>query len=157
MRSSRTPWILGAALVLAGAGLLFLRPSARAQGPVVHVVKSSTCGCCSAWIAHLEHAGFRVEARDVDDATLDAAMRTGGVPEQLAACHTATVAGYTIEGHVPAADIERLLAERPAIRGLAVPGMPGGSPGMESAPPERYQVIAFDSAGGTSVWAVHGP
>ncbi len=157
MRISRTSWIVAAVVVLAGAGYLFLRPSARAQGPVVEVVKSPTCGCCSLWVSHLTDAGFQVTVRDVDQASLDAAMRQGGVPGDLAACHTATVDGYTIEGHVPAADIQRLLAERPAIRGLAVPGMPGGSPGMASAPAERYQVIAFDSAGGTSVWSVHGP
>jgi hypothetical protein len=157
MRVSRTSWIVAAVVVLAGAGFLFLRPSARAQGPVVEVVKSPTCGCCSLWVAHLEDAGFQVKVRDVDQASLDAAMRRGGVPDGLEACHTATVEGYTIEGHVPAADIQRLLAERPAIRGLAVPGMPGGSPGMESAPAERYQVVAFDSAGGSRVWSVHGP
>jgi hypothetical protein len=157
MRLSRTAWIVAAALLLAGGGILLLRPSARAQGPVVEVVKSPTCGCCSLWVEHLRDAGFRVNVRDVDQAGLDAAMRQGGVPAELAACHTATVDGYTIEGHVPVADIQRLLAERPAIRGLAVPGMPGGSPGMESAPAERYQVIAFDSAGGRREWSAHGP
>jgi hypothetical protein len=158
MSMSQTKWIAFLVVVLAAAaGFVLLRSPAQASGPVIEVVKSPTCGCCSAWVQHLQDAGFRVEARDVDDAKLEAFKQEAGVPGNLTSCHTATVAGYTIEGHVPAADIRRLLAEKPAIRGLAVPGMPGGSPGMESAPSERYQVIAFDAAGGTSVWAVHGP
>ena len=91
--------------------------------------KHPTCGCCSVWIEHVREAGFPVEAHDVEDM---AAVKDGaGVPEAMGSCHTAEVGGYFIEGHVPAADIARLLRERPAARGLAVPGMPLGSPGME--------------------------
>lgn len=155
MRIPRKAWIPAAVLVVAGAALLGLRTPDRASGPLVEVAKSPTCGCCELWVEHMKDAGFRVEVRDVDYATLTAARADAGVPGDLSSCHTATVDGYAIEGHVPAADVRRLLAERPPIRGLSAPGMPGGSPGMESAPAERYDVVAFDSAGRRSVWATH--
>jgi hypothetical protein len=102
----------------------------RAQAlPLLTVQKHPSCGCCSVWIEHVRDAGFRVEARDVED--MAAVKDAAGVPEAMASCHTAEVGGYFIEGHVPAADIARLLRERPAARGLALPGMPLGSPGME--------------------------
>ena len=113
--------------------------------PVIQVFKSPTCGCCSMWVDHLTDSGFRVEAKNVAD--LDAFKKMAGVPGHLQACHTAVVDGYTIEGHIPADAIKRLLGERPAIRGLAVPGMPAGSPGMPSLMPEPYDVIAFSEAG----------
>ena len=113
--------------------------------PVIQVFKSPTCGCCSMWVDHLTESGFKVEARDVGN--LDAVKRMAGVPGHLQACHTAIVDGYTIEGHIPAGAIRKLLAERPAIKGLAVPGMPAGSPGMPSPTPEPYDVIAFGEAG----------
>ncbi|MEL6962178.1 MAG: DUF411 domain-containing protein [Pseudomonadota bacterium] len=113
--------------------------------PVIQVFKSPTCGCCSMWVDHLVDSGFRVDAKDVAD--LDAMKRMAGVPGHLQACHTALVDGYIIEGHIPATAIKRLLARRPAIRGLAVPGMPAGSPGMPSPTPEPYDVIAFSDAG----------
>ncbi len=113
--------------------------------PVIQVFKSPTCGCCSMWVDHLADSGFRVDAKDVAD--LDAMKRMAGVPGHLQACHTALVDGYIIEGHIPATAIKRLLARRPAIRGLAVPGMPAGSPGMPSPMPEPYDVIAFSDAG----------
>ena len=97
--------------------------------PLVTVRKHPTCGCCSVWIDHLGEAGFPVAAHDVED--MAAVKDAAGVPQAMASCHTAEVAGYFIEGHVPAGDIARLLRERPAARGLAVPGMPLGSPGME--------------------------
>jgi len=101
-------------------------------------------------------AGFQVEARDVSqDSLLELAMQAG-VPEQLGACHTAQVGGYIVEGHVPADDVRRLLRERPAVIGIAVPGMPAGSPGMEQGNRRAsYQVIAFAAEGRTSVWARH--
>ena len=120
-------------------------------GDVV-VYKSPTCGCCSGWIDHIRAAGFRVIARDTSD--VGAVKRRLGVLPTLQSCHTAVIAGYVVEGHVPADAIQRLLEERPQIAGIAVPGMPAGSPGMESATPYvHYDVIAFDSTGRTSVFA----
>lgn len=127
---------------------------AAADPAKVHVYKSPTCGCCTKWIEHLRSNGFEVEATDVADVT--PVKLSNGIPEKLASCHTAFVGGYVIEGHVPAADIARLLLERPQIAGLAVPEMPIGSPGMEGPNPVRYQVLAF-GATGVSVFAEHGP
>jgi hypothetical protein len=116
------------------------------------VYKSPTCGCCSGWIDHVRAAGFRVIARDTSD--VGAVKRRLGVLPTLQSCHTAIIAGYAVEGHVPADAIQRLLEERPQIAGIAVPGMPAGSPGMESATPYvHYDVIAFDKDGRTSVFA----
>ena len=97
--------------------------------PAMTVRKHPSCGCCSVWIDHVRAAGFKVEAVDVED--MAAVKQAAGVPGAMASCHTAEVDGYVIEGHVPAQDIVRLLRERPPVRGLAVPGMPLGSPGME--------------------------
>lgn len=119
--------------------------------PVVEVYKSATCGCCGKWIDHLRAAGFTVRAQDVSE---PARYREKfGVPEALGSCHTATVGGYALEGHVPAREIRRLLAERPKARGLAVPSMPPGSPGMEGPPPQPYAVLLFDERGRTTVFA----
>ena len=127
---------------------------ARAQRmPLVTVYKSPTCGCCKDWVTHLEQNGFRVESHDVSD--LDRIKRNLGVRPQYASCHTAIADGYTLEGHVPASDIKRLLVERPKGRGLAVPGMPGGSPGMESAPKQPYTTLLIDDAGGATEFARH--
>jgi hypothetical protein len=115
---------------------------AGAEPATIQVYKSPSCGCCQGWVEHLRASGFAVAVQDLDD--LGAIKRMAGVPDQLQACHTAVVEGYTIEGHVPAVAIERLLRERPEIDGLAAPGMPEGSPGMPSPTPERYDVMAFD-------------
>lgn len=116
------------------------------------VYKSPTCGCCDAWIEHLRAARFTVVPRDTSD--VGAVKRRLGVLPSLESCHTAVVGRYVVEGHVPADVIERLLEERPPIVGLAVPGMPAGSPGMEGARPHvPYDVIAFDSLGRTWVYA----
>src|SRR5438105_8440413 len=124
-----------------------------AAGPLITVYKDPNCGCCKAWIAYLEKRGFRVDAHDTDNL---ADIKTKlGVPLKLAGCHTALIGGYIIEGHVPAEDITRLLAKKPKIAGLAVPGMPAGSPGMEGMSPRHYQVIAFTKNGRTSVFAAH--
>lgn len=122
---------------------------------VVTVYKSATCGCCHEWIAHLEKAGYEVDAHDVVD--LVAVKERHGVPQRLGSCHTAIVDGYVIEGHVPAADIDRLLTERPEVAGLTVPGMIVGSPGMEvpGQPAQPYDVLVFDQAGNTAVYASH--
>lgn len=117
--------------------------------PVMLVHKSATCGCCSAWVDHMRAAGFRVDVRDVDD--LDAVKARVGVPAGKGSCHTAEVGGYFVEGHVPARDIKQLLAEKPEARGLVVPGMPVGSPGME-LPDGRVQpyVVELVAPDGTT-------
>ena len=123
------------------------------KSPLIKVYKSPTCGCCSKWIDHVQTAGFQVEATDVVDVAVY--KQQYGVPRELSACHTGIVAGYVVEGHVPADDIIRLLREQPDVVGIAVPGMPMGSPGMESPRPERYETLAFDKEGGITVFAVH--
>ena len=131
-----------------------LGSSAAADPAQVHVYKSPTCGCCSKWIDHLRRNGFSVRATDVPDVT--PIKLENGVPLRLASCHTAFAGGYIVEGHVPAEDLRRLLSERPAISGLAVPGMPIGSPGMEGPNPEHYKVLSFGE-GGVTVFSEHGP
>jgi len=147
--------ILTRRAALAALPLLLASYAQAAQaGPVVSVVKSPSCGCCNDWVAHLRRSGFQVRITDVADVTPWA--RRLGVPDDLRSCHTASVGGYAIEGHVPAADIRRLLARRPAAAGLAVPGMPMGSPGMEhGAMRQRYQTILFTRAGRRTVFAQH--
>ncbi len=152
-KTTRSRILYGAsALLLIGAAVFLGARATRAEGPVVRVVKSPTCACCSAWVDHLEESGFRVEVEET--ASLGAAKARLGVPGELSSCHTAEVEGYVVEGHVPAAEIRRLLERRPDdVRGLAVPGMPAGSPGMEGPAPVPYDVVAFDGSGGRSVWA----
>jgi hypothetical protein len=122
-------------------------------GLEVTVYRSPTCGCCGKWAEHVQAAGFRVHEVEVSD--LETVKRIQGVPARLASCHTAVVDGYVIEGHVPVADVQRLLRERPAVRGLAVPGMPTGSPGMEipGRPADAYEVLAFDDQGRSRVFS----
>jgi len=139
-------WLLGitAALAITAAALLPLRTATSA--PEVVVYKSPTCGCCSAWIDHLQDNGFKVVSRDTSDLTTIKMQH--GVTLELASCHTALVDGYVLEGHVPAADVKALLEQRPAITGLSVPGMPIGSPGMEQGDTKQpYDVAAFDKQG----------
>jgi len=121
---------------------------------VVQVWKTPTCGCCGKWIEHLEAAGFDVTVHDVQD--LAAVKRELGVPGSLQSCHTALIDGYLLEGHVPAADVRRLLAERPEVAGLAVPGMPVGSPGMEMGDQkDPYDVVTFTSDGPLGIYSEH--
>ena len=121
-----------------------------AAAPVVEVWKDPGCGCCGLWVKHLEAHGFRVKVNDTGN---NAARARRGIPALLASCHTAEVAGYAIEGHVPAADIRRLLAEKPDAVGLAVPGMPIGSPGMEQGGRrDPYDVLLIARGGGTRVF-----
>ena len=121
--------------------------------PNVVVYKSPTCGCCKLWVTHLERNGFPVKSEDLD--SLAAIKKRHGVPDAMASCHTALVDGYVVEGHVPADLIDRLLRERPSVAGIAVPGMPIGSPGMEvpGRPADRYQILTFDRSGATTVFA----
>jgi hypothetical protein len=111
-----------------------------AQAPLIEVWKSPTCGCCKDWIAHVQASGFRVQVNETGNAAARARL---GIAERFGSCHTAAVGGYAIEGHVPAGDIRRLLAERPSAIGLAVPGMPIGSPGMDG-PEYKGRKDAFD-------------
>lgn len=132
----------------AAGAVLLLGPLSRAHGqqlPLMTVYKSPSCGCCGDWVKHIQANGFRVETREIADVT--PIRRRYGVPEYLASCHTAVVGGYAIEGHVPATDVRRLLREKPKVRGLAVPGMVVGSPGMEQGPPQPYATLAFDDRG----------
>ncbi len=141
------------ALVTASIGALTVTPAAAADGPVITVYKSPDCGCCGAWVEHLKKNGFDARVHEVPDATLYRAKY--GVPKALGSCHTAVVGGYAIEGHVPAADIKRLLRERPRAKGIAVPGMPMGSPGMEGPRKERYETLLFDASGKYVVFERH--
>ena len=113
---------------------------AQSKSPI-KVWKDANCDCCTGWVEHLRSNGFVATVADTAD--MLAVKARVGVPEELASCHTAEIAGYVVEGHVPAQAIRRLLAEKPAARGLAVPGMPIGSPGMEGGTPEVYEVILF--------------
>ena len=138
-------------LIALAAAVLF--PTGAHSTPVeITVYKSESCGCCAKWVEHMQKHGFRVIARNVDD--LAAVKAKHGVPAALGSCHTAIVGRYVIEGHVPADVVQRLLVEKPTnVKGLAVPGMPPGSPGMESPTPQRYEVVAFDTRGGARVYA----
>lgn len=136
----------------AGGAALLARSSiawAEAAGGVT-VWKSPSCGCCGAWVDHMRRAGFTVTVHDVDD--VDPVKARLGVPERLHSCHTAEVGGYVLEGHVPADSVARLLRERPAARGLAVPGMPQGAPGMETGVKDPYQVVLFGAPDGMRVF-----
>jgi hypothetical protein len=141
-----------------GTALLASSPGSAAVAeevttPVeVTVYKSPTCSCCSKWVEHMTAAGFKVTAHDTSD--MQAVKTKLGVPEAMASCHTSVINGYIIEGHVPAADIERLLRDKPKVAGLAVPGMVTGSPGMEGSRSDPYNVISFGD-GKTSVFARH--
>jgi hypothetical protein len=126
------------------------RAATPAPQPIT-VYRTATCGCCGKWVDHLKQAGFDPTVHIVQ--RTDEAPPGRNVPASLRTCHSASLEGYIVEGHVPADVIRKLLRERPKIAGLAVPGMPAGSPGMESPNPVAYDVIAFDLAGRTSVFA----
>jgi len=140
------------ALVLAATVGALASPTTAAP-PSVLVYKSPSCGCCKAWMKHLEANGFTVTSKDMDD--VQPIKDDLGVSAKLASCHTAVVDGYVIEGHVPASDVQRLLKERPKIVGLAAPGMPPSAPGMDQPGKTPYDVLAFDAKGNTTVWAKH--
>ncbi|MCL5777931.1 DUF411 domain-containing protein [Limibaculum sp. FT325] len=123
----------------------------------VEVMKSPTCGCCEGWASHMQAEGFDVAVTDTPDDALAAAKARLGITPETASCHTATVEGYVIEGHVPAEDVRRLLAEQPEAIGLSAPGMPLGSPGMEmGGAAERYDVLLLRRDGTTEHFASHG-
>ena len=129
------------ALGLVAAALIAPTVSEAAQSIIIRVYKDPSCGCCSGWVRHLEATGFGVAVQEDTDPRI--IRKRWGVPSDLAACHTAEAGGNVIEGHVPATAIQRLLKERPVATGVAVPGMPVGSPGMEGGKPERYAVVLF--------------
>lgn len=140
---------LAAVAAVGGGAALFLKPTPTMAEEVV-VYKDPACECCGRWVDHMRQNGFVVIVKSVDD--MDPIKRKAGIPEAMASCHTAYIGEYLVEGHVPASDVKRMLSERPAIKGLAVPGMPLSAPGMDS-PGEPYAVLAFDRNGGTSVYA----
>jgi hypothetical protein len=144
-------------LTVLGAGVVglsiygFTTPGATPASVSMVVYKTPTCGCCEKWVTHMRQAGFTVDARNIPDTTAERAK--AGVPLDLASCHTGVVDGYAVEGHVPADLVKRMLKERPKIAGIAAPGMPIGSPGMEQPGyNEAYNVMAFDKSGKTSVY-----
>lgn len=140
-----------AAAAAAAAATAVVTSNGRAQGPLMVVYKSPTCGCCTAWVSHVKKAGFKVEIHDTAD--VQPVKDRWGVPPDMISCHTVKVDGYVVEGHVPADVIQRLLQERPAVVGIAAPGMPSGSPGMEGGTPEPYDILTFDKDGHTSLFA----
>ena len=123
---------------------------AMAAAPVIEVFKSESCGCCAAWVDHLKANGFAPKVSNV--ANPSDYRERGGIPNELGSCLTAMVQGYAIEGHVPAADIKRLLAEKPKAKGLAVPAMPLGSPGMEGPRKDPFDVVLVQANGKTKVF-----
>lgn len=138
-------WMAGMFALVLGAPVVV-----QAAGPVVEVYKTETCGCCTAWIDHLKENGFEVVAHNVP--TTAAYRSKLGMPEQLGSCHTARIGGYVVEGHVPAKEIKRLLAEKPRAVGLSVPGMPMGSPGMEGPRADAYDVVLVQKDGRHQVY-----
>ena len=140
-------------LILALAALpLSQALPALAAAPAILVFKNPSCGCCGAWVQHMRAAGFNVSVKEVDDT--GAVRRKLGLPDKYGSCHTATMAGYVLEGHVPAADAKRLLASKPVAIGLAVPGMPVGSPGMEVGNRvDPYEVLLVDRVGRSTVFS----
>lgn len=146
---SRRDWLRSSAL--GAAGVLVSRKFVGAETPpVVAVYKDPGCECCARWVKHLGANGFVTTVRDTPD--MASVKKTMGVPDALQSCHTAVVDRYVIEGHVPADVIKKLLAEKPAVMGLAVPGMPMGSPGMEGSPRQAYNVVAFERDGKSRVY-----
>ena len=135
------------------ASLVLFAKSSRSQstGPLISVFKTPTCSCCGKWVEHLKANGFTVKVQEVNNTA--AYEKQYRVPPGMESCHTAVVNGYAIEGHVPATEIKRLLNEKPKLVGLAVPGMPLGSPGMEGARNDAYSVFGFDERGHTAVYA----
>lgn len=133
--------------------LLFALSGLAGAAGVLEVYKSPYCGCCGDWVEHMKANGFEVEVHDTDN--MQPVKERAGIQPGMGSCHTAFIDGYSIEGHVPAADVKRLLEEKPDARGLTVPGMPMGSPGMEGHRKDDYQVILFRDNGNHEVFASH--
>ena len=149
---------LRATTVLAASALSGLA-TAKPQRPVIEVWKTASCGCCHDWIAHLQANGFEVTAHDVSDATKREYRQRLGLADKFGSCHTALISGYVLEGHVPAREIRRLLQEKPVAIGLAVPGMPVGSPGMDGPAyggrRDAYDVLLVQRGGAARIYQVY--
>lgn len=142
--------------IVSGAAAALVTSARANTAPVIQVMKSPTCGCCTAWVDYMRQSGFVVEAQDVDQDTLYGFKANLQITPDLAGCHTAIVGNYFIEGHVPAEDIQRLLEMNPAARGLAVPGMPMSSPGMGGpGAGDAFDTLLVGPDGATSVFASH--
>lgn len=157
MRMSRFTLAASAiAVATIGLGVAAQQKAAAPALPKVTVYKTSTCGCCRLWLDHLKSSGFDVQAMDVSSEDVRKVSKVAGLKDEDVSCHTAKIGDYVVEGHVPAADIKRMLKEKPAIAGLSAPGMPMGSPGMEQGgAKEAYDVIAFKKDGTSTVYATH--
>jgi len=151
-RRNRWLYSIAGVLTAAAVGLFLLTTTSRADLPEVTVYRSAACGCCGGWVDHMEEAGFEVEV--IEDRDVVAVKDELDVPRSLHSCHSAVVGAYVVEGHVPAEDVKRLLREEPRVKGLAVPGMVKGSPGMPGMP-EPYAVATFTAIGSTNLWARH--
>jgi hypothetical protein len=137
----------------AAALLAFPRLSASQPQPTMTVYKDPSCGCCQEWVNHVTVSGYKATVIKADMGPIKVKHQ---IPQNLASCHTTLIGGYVIEGHVPAADISRLLKEKPkGILGLTIPGMPASAPGMDIMPFQPYTVLTFDAKGQTTVWAKH--
>lgn len=134
-------------------GLVLAAWAHAAPAPKVEVFKNPYCGCCGKWVEHMRQAGFQVTAQEIQD--VPAKRRELGMPDRLGSCHSARVGAYVLEGHVPAGDVQRLLAERPDALGLAVPSMPLGSPGMEGPRVVPYDTLLVKTDGNISTYARH--
>ena len=142
------------ASALLGLATLGGVPTAVAAEDEVVMYKDPNCGCCGKWAEHMREHGFKV--KEVATTEMGQVKGEAGVPQALGSCHTAKVGGYVVEGHVPAADVRRMLTEKPAVAGISAPGMPMGSPGMEGPyPADRYDVVSFDAQGRTAVFSSH--
>jgi hypothetical protein len=151
---SRREWLRVSVAGAAVAAFARRLPALPPKPVTVSVYKSAACGCCGQWVEHMKRSGFTVETHDVDDVKLPEIKDTAGIPASLRSCHVAMAGAYVFEGHVPADLVSKVLTKRPKLRGLAVPGMPVGSPGMEmGARKDRYDVMAFTTSGKTWVYA----
>jgi hypothetical protein len=156
MRISRvTPALVAIVMASFGLGVAAQQKAAAPPAPKVTVYKTSSCGCCHLWVEYMKASGFDVQAMDVSAAGVRAVSKAAGLKDEDTSCHTAKIGNYVVEGHVPAEDIKRMLKEKPAIAGIAAPGMPQGSPGMEQGSKQPYNVVAFTPDGKTTVYAKH--
>jgi hypothetical protein len=156
MRIQRFVIGLSAVVFVAAFGVATAQQKPVSSRTAIVVYKTPTCGCCGMWVEHMRQNGFQPEVHDVSAEQVRAVSNAAGLSEAGASCHTAKVGNYIVEGHVPAADVQRMLKEKPAIAGIAAPGMPVGSPGMEmGGRKDAYDVISFTKAGKTAVFAKH--
>ncbi len=155
--SNRTFVSVVGALAIGAAALVAAQQKPVSSRTPIVVYKTPTCGCCGMWVEHMRQNGFQPEVHDVSANQVRAVSKAAGLAEDGTSCHTAKVGNYVVEGHVPAADVQRMLKEKPAIAGIAAPGMPVGSPGMEmGGRTEKYDVVSFTRDGKTKIFATHG-